>query len=561
VTVVRRARGSILLFRAVGLLLLAALWSAVPGVLPASAHAYLLGTTPGDGDRVDTWPSTVEVRLSEAIGAPSGSEAATVVGATAGRVDTGTDVDGNRLVIHLRPDAPQDRYLVSWTAVSTDSHVVSGAIQFGYGVPALATEVPIPATPVWVPVTSVITRTAVTGGLVLALGLVPGRLVLAGAGRRLPRGPARAAAVGVGLVVAGSLVQLGAQLAAQTGSQWRAGLADFLTGGYAAWTAVRLGGIAAAVAGWLLARRGGAVPRRGWALFAAAGALTAVVAVAHAGHGAQSIALLVSTSAHIAGAVAWAGGLVVLAAAVLRRRVDAGALAGLRRWSRYAVVAVGVVVVSGVWPALVGLGFPGALVQTSWGRVLVLKLALVAAALALALAGSRWVAAQNRTPAADGGAVPGRTAALRRRTEAEVGLLAGVVLAAAVLGSTAPGNATYRPTARAEAPVGPYRVEAALTPARTGPATVAVRLEPQGANRIPEEVDAVIRTDDGTIGPLPVEITSSASEPAGPGEVPVVIYHSATVDLPRPGQWRLDVTVRVSEVEQYVGGASLRIEG
>ncbi|MQY30382.1 hypothetical protein NRB56_59840 [Nocardia sp. RB56] len=94
----------------------------------------------------------------------------------------------------------------------------------------------------------------------------------------------------------------------------------------------------------------------------------------------------VLTVAHLAGALVWAGGLLVLAFAGLMGRFGAGDSSGRvaedwgRIWVRFGSVALGVVgvlVVSGSWLAWTHVGTPAQLFTTPYGRYLAIKLALV----------------------------------------------------------------------------------------------------------------------------------------------------------------------------------------
>jgi putative copper export protein len=125
-----------------------------------------------------------------------------------------------------------------------------------------------------------------------------------------------------------------------------------------------------------------------------AGAVLAVCAIATAAvpelptsiPTAARAATIVLTLAHIVGALTWVGGLVVLAAAGLidRRRVEPRGertAEWLHTWERFTVVAlcaVGALIVSGAWLTWSHVGTPMQLLTTPYGRVLAVKLTLVA---------------------------------------------------------------------------------------------------------------------------------------------------------------------------------------
>jgi uncharacterized membrane protein len=196
---------------------------------------------------------------------------------------------------------------------------------------------------------------------------------------------------------------------------------------------------------------------RGW--LAAVG-LTSAAAMglqALAGHAAAPSALrpvnLLAQWLHLLAAGVWAGGLVWLLAGLLGRpgRGPSEAATGVAdraqiviRFSRLALPVVGVLAVTGLNRALDLAGGWSGLTRTGFGRVLDLKLLLFAGLLVLA--------ARNRyrlLPALTG--PPGRLGALRRSVTAEIGLVAAVLLAAALLTQLPPGKfalatATARPS-------------------------------------------------------------------------------------------------------------------
>ena len=105
----------------------------------ASAHAYVVHTSPSAGSVVKTEPKRVTVVWDEAITLGSdGARAALGVYAGDGkRVDTG-DVQhplGDTLTVALKPNLPHGTYTVGWKVTSADTHVVSGAFTFSVGAP------------------------------------------------------------------------------------------------------------------------------------------------------------------------------------------------------------------------------------------------------------------------------------------------------------------------------------------------------------------------------------------------------------------------------------------
>src|SRR5439155_22494084 len=100
-------------------------------------------------------------------------------------------------------------------------------------------------------------------------------------------------------------------------------------------------------------------------------------------------------SLHLIGAALWIGALLHLVLA-LARSTDRGAAlaAAARRYSRLALPTVAVILVSGVLTALAEFRSLGQLVDTGYGRTLLIKSALAGAALLFAYSARRWALAR-----------------------------------------------------------------------------------------------------------------------------------------------------------------------
>jgi putative copper resistance protein D len=169
-----------------------------------------------------------------------------------------------------------------------------------------------------------------------------------------------------------------------------------------------------------------------WRVVAAIAAAAALVLIAATGHaGAEGSVIQLSADAiHLLAVGAWLGGLVPFALAIVRPR--AHAYADAMRFSLLGAVCVGLILATGSVNAWFLVGNLPALFGTAYGRLLLLKIALFAAMVA--------VAAINRyrlTPLIrddDAGALP----ALRRNALIEAALGITVVFIVALLGTMAP---------------------------------------------------------------------------------------------------------------------------
>lgn len=373
-------------------------------LLPAGdawGHASFLESTPAPGERLAEAPPELELEFTEPLN--ERLTKFTLVDATSGEeISADGQVTGSRR-LRIAPERrlSQAAYRIDWHSVSTvDGHVKQGSISFGVGTGALGgleLERSPFATGGWL-------RIPLRGVLYVALFFFAGGLFAAAlTGRRaqprrwlLPEA-ARAALAGsevdaetvVGrawrrTIVAG-WVAAGAALAVAlveavdaAGTAAPASVADFLLSNGAG-----LARVATVVA---LVLAAAAAPRRpGLAAAFGAGALAAVALSGHANSADQRAAALASDWVHLVAGAVWVGGLAQLAAAWLPATRRAGravklavARAVLPAFGRVALPAFLVVAVTGLLNALIQLGEPAALWETGYGRVLAVKIALVA---------------------------------------------------------------------------------------------------------------------------------------------------------------------------------------
>jgi copper transport protein len=178
-------------------------------------------------------------------------------------------------------------------------------------------------------------------------------------------------------------------------------------------------------------------------------ALVALVLTAplagHTGDHSPEALLVASDTAHVLCMSAWLGGLVLLLAAVpaairvLSPRERTPLLAGVvGRFSRMALIAVALLALTGVIQSLSLVASFGALIDTAYGRLVLAKIVLLSALVALGAYNQRRSLPRLRRLAA-GGEEPGRAAALLRRAVAlEVGFILAVLGVTSILVATTP---------------------------------------------------------------------------------------------------------------------------
>jgi copper transport protein len=247
------------------------------------------------------------------------------------------------------------------------------------------------------------------------------------------------------------------------------------------------------------------------------------------------------TFLHGAALLFWVGGLLPLGFATVP--LDAkGRAALLRRFSRPALLAVLVLIGSGA--GLVVIRHLGAeTLATPWARLLGAKLALVAVMLALAIWHRAWATPRLAS---------GRDAPVARtmRTEALLGLVVlclamGFRLAPPPAAPLADPPSVHIHSAKAMADI-------ELSAAPPGAVTLRLFLADGDFNALePQEVRLSLTDPVTGIGPLAVAATR-----AEPG-----MWTTASVTLPSPGPWEVQLKLLVSDFEQVTLIGQLKAQG
>ena len=531
---------------------IAALFSA-PAAL---AHARLDSSTPSNDEVVRRAPKQVVVNFSEPVETAFGS--VRVYDGAARRVDDRrtTRPAPDSVAVGLRSDLPRGTYTVAWRVVSADSHPVSGAFVFHVGKPgagaggvvsqvldeqagsravdrtfwlvrflslalillsvggAIALALVLPGVPIGVrrPLWIVLAVSA----FVLAL------LSLAGIGLQ------GAQASGLGLDAAARPSLIGDVLDTRFGEAWllRAVLAASVA-------------LVAGLAAWRLSRHDRALA---WV----AGALGVVIAATPAisGHARVDGRVAVASDwMHVLAGAAWAGGLTFLLLALWRARGDRWALGAraVPRFSTVAVVSIAALLTAGVVNGFLEVRSWSGLWETTYGQLLLVKVALVLPVLALGAFNNRFSVPRLRA---------GIASALERRrflvsTGIELGLAVVIVGVTAALVAEPPAKAQLAaqagPVSR-DAFVHPYQINVVVDPARTGPNELHVyvlnHLTGQPAKVAEIRVSASLPA--AGIGPLRLQAV-----PAGPGHAVV-----PRVTFPLAGAWTLRLDIRRGEFDQ-----------
>jgi copper transport protein len=359
---------------------------------PALAHAALIGSDPADGAVLDSAPSLVVLRFSEPVTVPPGGIRAfdedlrRIDLPTAPSTDASTEV-----LVPLTDDLAEGGYVVVWRVVSADSHPVGGVVRFAVG-DAAGIDDAVVAELVGddrdgIGVVGGLVRAVTTAATLLAFG------ALAATAFGVPRTIAgrfalRAAAV----ATIASLAAVGVQAAAVTGMGWRAALdgeviSSVMASSFGQATLLRTIWLVALVV--LLRWRAPLIV----AAFAAAVATGSFALDGHQRSIEPVWLLTVADVVHLLAAGVWAGGLVLLATMLHRTSASSSSLspsvvAGIRRFSTIALVALGVVALTGVVMSQVLVASPRG-IATTYGWTLVGKLVTVLIVVGVA-AWNRW---------------------------------------------------------------------------------------------------------------------------------------------------------------------------
>ncbi len=502
-----------------------ALWLALTSA--AFAHASLIAAAPAQDAVLGAAPAAFTLTFSEPV-SPLALSLVSPDGAVTPL--TRFDLADGAVQIAAPKGLGQGTFVLSYRVISTDGHPVAGSIIFSIGAPSAGGVAA--AAPDWQLVAAIwIGRVLMYAGLFFGIGGVFFRAFVSrhDAGRTAAGLALVAGLVGATLSIGlQGLDALGLPLAALgRGEVWATGFSTSL--GPAA--AIALAGMA--LAALSLRLHGGAGRLAAGTAFMGIG-----LALAVTGHASAADPQWLTRPAvflHATAIAFWAGALPALAS--LLRQHSAEATVALRRFSRAAPLALLPLVLAGAALALVQVGTPEALIETAYGRVLLVKLSLLVALFGLA-AFNRW---RLTRPVTEGDLVATRT--LIRVIAVET------VLIVAVLGAAATWRFTPPPRTLALAQAAPLAMHI-----HAGKAMAEITF---ASGHIGEN-SADILLLDSDFGALDADgVTLVASNPAlGVEEIRYPAdrqadgtWKVARLTIPVPGTWTVRLDIRVSEFE------------
>jgi copper transport protein len=581
-------RGAVVLALAGALVLLIA--------APASAHAELVQSDPAPGAVLTRPPEQVRLSFTESVDVASG--AVRVFDADAERVDSGGVEASGRTVTLPLPKLGNGSYVITWRVTSADSHPIRGAYTFqigqGSGAGATSREVRGLANRLLAEqggdqVVGALyggARFLVFGGLALLIGAVFFAVVVwpdaRGSRRawRVVQGGWIATFVGtlVGFLLYGPYVEglglgdafstslIGDTLEVRFGQVWLARLVVLLAVLPLAHLAFRRDATTNAMR---------PLPRW-WAPTVSVLAVVLAATPGLAGHaitGDWASAAIVADTIHVLAMALWLGGLVVLAVVTLTHNAPLEARDAVERFSRLALGCVIALVATGAFQTWRQVGSLDALRSTDYGRILVVKLVLVALVIVFA-AFSREVVlrllpppTETRTglPVVSGGFEDDdedyevdeqlELRRLRRSVWAEIATAVLILVATSLLVNAAPAKtAVGAPGEGGVAGVtlrsDKVNVDVTITPAVAGANDVHVDTsDPNGAPKDVDDITVTLALPDRKIAPIDVPLRR-----LGPGH-----YYSPGFQVPIAGDWRITAKPLLSEFEQPTLRGSIEI--
>jgi copper transport protein len=467
------------------------------------------------------------------------------------RVDSG-DVrkpSSDSVSVGLRSGLPRGTYVVAWRVISADSHPVRGAFAFSVGEPLGETSDVVQAVldqdadsqsvdvALWVIRLVGLALILLCVGAAVILTFVADRSDLDGRWHWWCL-----AIVGVLLVIDSlAWIALTGVKAAGFGLsdifRWSVSREVVDTTFGKVWALRALLGLAISIVA-VLALLGRIVHTGALVALAAAIAVTPALS----GHARiEGTFAVVCDVVHVLAAGVWAGGLAFLALLLVEAGGDRWSLATrtVPRFSTLALGAVVALVAAGIASGYLEVRSWSGLWETTYGRLLLAKVALLVPLLLLGVFNNR-----RSVPRLRAGAIgqAGRRAFVRS-VATELALMVAVVGVTAALVAEPPAKAAAVASAvvTRDGKVGPYDYSLTVDPAHAGSNQVHIYvLALNGQPAAVDEITVAARLPSADVGPLDLRLT-----PAGPGHV------TGVSELPLPGTWSFRLGVRRGEFDEW----------
>jgi len=273
--------------------------------------------------------------------------------------------------------------------------------------------------------------------------------------------------------------------------------------------------------------------------------------VSDAGHARTSGTIaFVADVAHVAAASVWVGGLAFTVVALLRAGDDRWPLASraVPLFSRLAVVSVATLILAGSLRGYEEVRAWHGLWDTTYGKLLLTKIALVLPLLGLGAYNNRYAVPRLRRQIAS----LAEQRRFLRAAGAELAIMAVIVGVTAVLVTEPPAKASIKPPKlfATTAPIGELEVNMVIEPARTGPNVIHLYFFTKAG--VPANVDAAklsATLPSENIGPLRFQLQKL---------VPSHYTVNGAV-FPLPGDWQVTIEARRGEFQSLTQTVSVPI--
>jgi copper transport protein len=536
----------------------ACLLALLASAAPAAAHASLVSTDPVDGTLLAKSPGQATLTFDEPVSLPR--EGVKVFDADGEPITASASTTDALVTVDLPDRMADGTYVVVWRIISADGHPLAGSLTFSVGQPSLHVVPPkLPDTAGAAVTIAVSTVQAATDiGLLLAVGLGIFAVLLVPPHIRADRPRRRMRTVTTWSAVV-SVVAATATLPLTVIYQHGGSLTDLTA--LETWTSTSLTTLIALTfiaVGLLLVRvaveYGLPVVRQRAAL--GVGSCLAVVSPALTGHSRafepQAPVIAVDVLHVLAGSI-WLGGLVGLAItlpAIAGRGTHAAEVLG--RFSNLAASVLAALVAAGGMLAWRIVASWENLFGTRYGWLLLSKIVLVALAAAIAAWNRYVLVPRART---DGGHQErlSTTARLRRVVTVEAAVIVVVLALTGFLVNQSPRpEVVLIPDGRTGGQITQLgtdvNVLATMTPARVGQNTVLVQFqdlsgEPLEPTRLPE---ISLRCDELDLGRVKIRSVTAGT-------------FRADVVLPRPGVWRVQISLRLDKFDNPVAVVTFNV--